>query len=333
MKHVSLGSKKTVSRLGLGLAALGRPDYINLGHGEDLNHQTSVEALEQHTISMLEAASKSGINFFDTARSYGKGEEFLGKWIKSSAKEADASIFTKWGQEYAANFQIDAKEHVRKKYDLKTLKEHFEASKKALGRKIDLYQIHSVEANSPALNDAAILTELSALKEAGVYIGASVIGPKQKDAIEKLLSIKQGEKPLFDSVQVTFNLMEQSAADAMKAAADAGMFVIAKEVFANGRLTEKNVEELNYTFPGRELKKMAQGSSMSPAQIALSWVLGHDFVHAAISGAVTHEQLKQHVQAEKSIIPSSDAEGRKLASVLIENPVDYWLRRSSLPWN
>jgi hypothetical protein len=37
--------ERSVRRLGLGLAALGRPGYLNLGHGADLGTDRSVEAL------------------------------------------------------------------------------------------------------------------------------------------------------------------------------------------------------------------------------------------------------------------------------------------------
>ena len=42
-------------RLGLGLAALGRPGYINLGHGEDLTDKT-VDAMQEHAWTVLDRA-------------------------------------------------------------------------------------------------------------------------------------------------------------------------------------------------------------------------------------------------------------------------------------
>ena len=44
-----------VSPIGLGLAALGRPDYINLGHARDLRDH-SVDAMESHAYELLDAA-------------------------------------------------------------------------------------------------------------------------------------------------------------------------------------------------------------------------------------------------------------------------------------
>ena len=51
----------TVTRIGLGLAALGRPGYINLGHKSDLTGRTEVKALEAHAHEVLTAAYDAGI--------------------------------------------------------------------------------------------------------------------------------------------------------------------------------------------------------------------------------------------------------------------------------
>jgi aryl-alcohol dehydrogenase-like predicted oxidoreductase len=67
----------TVSRLGLGLAALGRPGYINLGHAADLPATPDVPSMEAHAYAVLDAAWDAGIRYFDAARSYGRAETFL----------------------------------------------------------------------------------------------------------------------------------------------------------------------------------------------------------------------------------------------------------------
>ena len=58
-----------VSPIGLGLAALGRPGYINLGHGVDLRGQTDVAAMERNAHSVLDAAFAGGE----------EGEDFSGR--------------------------------------------------------------------------------------------------------------------------------------------------------------------------------------------------------------------------------------------------------------
>src|SRR5512144_1411010 len=72
-----------VSRLGLGMAALGRPGYINLGHGEDLGGARGAPSMEANAGRVLDAAWAAGIHYFDAARSYGLGEAFLGRWLEA----------------------------------------------------------------------------------------------------------------------------------------------------------------------------------------------------------------------------------------------------------
>ena len=49
------------SRIGLGLAALGRPGYINLGREEDYGDERTAEAMEQRTHELLDAAHAAGV--------------------------------------------------------------------------------------------------------------------------------------------------------------------------------------------------------------------------------------------------------------------------------
>ena len=72
-----------VSRVGLGLAALGRPGYINLGHAADLPGARDVPAMEAHAHAVLDAAWGAGVRYFDAARSYGRAEAFLASWLAS----------------------------------------------------------------------------------------------------------------------------------------------------------------------------------------------------------------------------------------------------------
>ena len=52
----------TVSALGLGMAALGRPGYITLGHADDLNNHYDLEVMESHAHRVLDAAYEAGVH-------------------------------------------------------------------------------------------------------------------------------------------------------------------------------------------------------------------------------------------------------------------------------
>ena len=98
-----------VSRMGLGLATLGRPGYINLGHASDLAGHTRVESLEVFAHSVLDAAYEGGVRYFDAARSYGLAEVFLAAWLKRRGLGPDEVIVgSKWGYTYVADWRLDA---------------------------------------------------------------------------------------------------------------------------------------------------------------------------------------------------------------------------------
>src|SRR5690242_21906168 len=74
------------NRFGLGLAAVGRPGYINLGRDRDLPADRTVEALRERSYQLLDAAYAAGVRYFDVARSYGRAEEFLAGWLDGDRK-------------------------------------------------------------------------------------------------------------------------------------------------------------------------------------------------------------------------------------------------------
>ncbi|RMD96588.1 MAG: aldo/keto reductase, partial [Bacteroidetes bacterium] len=136
-----------VTPIGLGLAALGRPGYINLGHGDDLNHHYAVAAMEAQAHLVLDAAWEAGIRYFDAARSYGKAEEFLGSWLaKREIGTTAVTVGSKWGYTYTADWQVNVppgQKHEVKEHSLPVLQRQIQESRAALGSHLDLYQIHS----------------------------------------------------------------------------------------------------------------------------------------------------------------------------------------------
>ena len=80
----------TVSRIGLGLAALGRPAYINLERARDFGTDRTIAAFERRSHEMLDAAYAAGIRYVDAARSYGMAEAFLGNWLTTRSLPRNA---------------------------------------------------------------------------------------------------------------------------------------------------------------------------------------------------------------------------------------------------
>jgi aryl-alcohol dehydrogenase-like predicted oxidoreductase len=82
-----------VSRIGLGLAAVGRPAYITLGRAMDLGADRSVEALQRRSHVLLDAAFTAGVRYVDAARSYGALRNSLGPgWPRATSRRARSRL-------------------------------------------------------------------------------------------------------------------------------------------------------------------------------------------------------------------------------------------------
>jgi aryl-alcohol dehydrogenase-like predicted oxidoreductase len=308
--------------IGLGLAAVGRPGYINLGRENDLPEERTVEALKARTHELLDAAYAQGIRYFDAARSYGRAEEFLGAWLNAHPEVDDVVIGSKWGYTYTADWSIDADQHEVKDHTLATYERQRAETDALLGDRLDLYQIHSVTPDSPALTDKALHAKLAEAAAQGVSVGFSTSGPAQADAIRAALAVTVEGEPLFRTVQSTYNILEPSAAPALAEAHDAGLTVIVKEGLANGRLADPYAPDA--------LKAVAQETSLGCDAVALACILREPWAGVVLSGAATIVQLASNLHA-----PVVDLDEDQLArlTALAEDPAAYWERRAQLPWH
>jgi aryl-alcohol dehydrogenase-like predicted oxidoreductase len=212
--------------IGLGLAALGRPGYINLGHGQDLAGDTDVASLRDRAHTVLDAAYAGGVRYYDAARSYGRAEEFLGSWLtaRGFAPRADLTVASKWGYTYTANWRVDAQVNEVKELTVQNLTRQIAESRALLGQYLGIYQIHSATIESGVLDDHAVLDELAQLRAGGLQIGFTSTGPHQAQTIRRALEVGG-----FDVVQATWNLLEPSAGPALAQAHAAGLRVVIKE--------------------------------------------------------------------------------------------------------
>ncbi len=319
-----------VSPVGLGLAALGRPGYINLGHAADLQEDYDVAAMEAHAHRVLDAAWAAGVRYFDAARSYGRAEQFLGSWLNSrQINPAAVTVGSKWGYTYTANWQINAEHHEIKEHSLPVLQRQWRETQQNLGGYLGVYQIHSATLDSGVLENTAVLSELARLKGDGVAIGLSLSGPAQGVTLQKALAVEVDGVRLFNAVQATWNLLEPSARPALQTARAAGVGVIIKEALANGRLTPRNT---NPAFAGQLalLNQQAEQLHTSIDALALAAVLAQPWVDVALSGAATADQLESNLRALSVLW--NDEVAANLA-VLAEAPPVYWATRQSLAWN
>ena len=314
-----------VTRLGLGMAALGRPAYIDVGHAKDFPDGRSPEAMERHAHAVLDAAYAAGIRYVDCARSYGRAEVFVRAWLDARGfAPGEVVVGSKWGYRYVGGWRVDAKVQEVKDHSAGALAEQLAASREALGPHLALYQIHSATPESGVLDDAAVLDALAALRDGGVRVGVTVSGLAQADTVRRALGIQRGGAPLFSAVQATWNVLERACEGALAEAHAAGRTVMVKEALANGRLGPRGAE-------GRAgpLAELARARGASPDAVALAAVLAQPWADLVLLGAATVAQLESNVTATGLALSAAELAG---LDTLRSDSAAYWSERAALRW-
>jgi aryl-alcohol dehydrogenase-like predicted oxidoreductase len=309
---------RTAPRIGLGLAALGRPAYITTDRGTELGTDRSETSLRHRTELMLDAAYAAGVRYVDAARSYGLAEDFLAGWLKRRGlTPAEIVVGSKWGYTYIGGWRMDAERHESQDLSLGTLNRQLAESLALLGSNLMLYQIHSASPENAVLSSSEVLDALRRLRERPIAIGLTTTGPHQAEVIDVAV-----ELDCFDAVQSTWNLLEPSSGEALAHAHAAGMTVIIKEVLANGRLTNVGDQPA--------LVRAATERGLPADQLAISAALAQPWADIVLSGAVTVDTLHSNLAAAPEQWDSSLDE---LASELVLPAPTYWVQRSGRAWS
>jgi aryl-alcohol dehydrogenase-like predicted oxidoreductase len=303
-------------QIALGLAAVGRPGYIDVGHREDVT-DSSVEGMERTAHALLDAAHGAGVQWFDAARSYGRAENFLASWLTSRGLQpGDVKVSSKWGYRYTAGWRVDVAEHEVKDLSVEHFRTQWRETSELLGDYVGLYQIHSATLDSGVLDDPEVRRELDALRARGIRVGLSVTGVEQAATIDRGLATGG-----FDAVQATWNLYERSAEASLARAHGAGLQVMVKEALANGRLTARGGDEA--------LAATARERGASEDAVALAAALSRPWADVVLSGAATVAQLESNLSA---LDVAWDDELEQRLSGLVREPPAYWTERAQLPW-
>ena len=319
-----------IRRVGLGLAALGRPGYITLAHARDLAGNYEPSAMERQTHAVLDAAYAAGVRYVDAARSYGRAEDFLASWL-AARRITPGAVFvaSKWGYTYTAGWRVDAERHEVKDHTAAALWRQFAETRARLGAHLALYQIHSATFESGVLDDGAVIDGLTRLKATGLRVGLTLSGASQADVLRRALAITRDGVRVFDTVQATWNLLERSAGAALEDAHRAGMRVIVKESLANGRLAGRQADP---TLTGRLTALGAEAARLGTTVDALAFAaaLAQPWADVVLSGAATPEQLRSNLRAVE--VPWTAETEVRLQSLTMASG-EYWRERSALPWN
>lgn len=313
-------------KLGLGTAALGRPQYINIRQNSIDN--SNVNDFRKKSFKVLEDAYSSGIRYFDTAPGYGLAEDLVLEWLQTK-NDNSIEIATKWGYTYTANFNPNAKVHEVKEHSLKKLNEQWEFSKKLLPN-LKVYQIHSATLETGVLENTEILKRLSILKkENNLKIGLTTTGTNQVEVIKKGLGIIVDGEPLFDVFQVTYNFLEQSLLEISDELLRQKKSIVIKEALANGRIFR------NSTYPHYQktyalLEKLAKKYDVGADAISLRFIKQTIANATILSGVSTITQLEQNLKLNNFSL--SDDEISKLSLFKVASDF-YWNERKKLTWN
>jgi 1-deoxyxylulose-5-phosphate synthase len=322
MNYVNLGrSGLKVSRICLGAMSYGNPAWRAWILTEEQGRPFIRRALER------------GVNFFDTADMYSRGasEEVLGRALRDFAKRDDVVIATKayYPMSDAANDRGLSRKHLLASID---------GSLRRLGTDyIDLYQIHRYDPATPIEETLQALHDIVRSGKAR-YIGASSMASWQF-ARALYLADRHGWTR-FVAMQNHYNLVyREEEREMMPLCREEGIGVIPWSPLARGFLagnrraadkgdterarTDDFAHRLYYTDSDFQIVdrvvEVARRRAVSPAQIALAWLLHQDGVTAPIIGATKMEQLDQAMDAVE--ITLTDDERRELEELYQPHPV------------
>ena len=279
-----------VTRIGLGLAALGRPGYINLGHARRpaRRHGRARTGAPARTPCST-PPTPAGVRYFDAARSYGEAEAFLASWLDARGLEPRRGHGRLEVGLHVHRGLADRRRAARGQGPLARARSaaSWPRRRALLGAHLGLYQIHSATLESGVLDDRAVLRRAArGCARAAWPIGltADRPAPGRDD--------RAGARGRAASTPCRRRGTCSSArpAPALAAAHAAGLGVIIKEALANGRLTDRG--DAAPVAGGRR----ARGEA-TPDALALACVLAQPWVDVVLSGAATVEQLRSNLGA------------------------------------
>ncbi|MFI9080913.1 aldo/keto reductase [Streptomyces sioyaensis] len=268
----ALGGDLTINRLGYGTMQLTGPG--TWGEPKD----------PAEAIRVLRRAVELGINFIDTADSYGP---FVSERLIREALHPypdDLLIATKGG--LTRSGPDDWRPVGRPEY----LRQQTELSLRHLGvERIDLYQLHRIDEQVPLADQ---LGELVLLQQEGKvrHIGVSEVTVQQLKEARTLADIA--------AVQNLYNLANRSAEDVLKYAERENIAFIPWFPMATGELARS----------GGALDAAAKQHGASPSQLALAWLLHRSPVMLPIPGTSQTAHLEENTQAARITLTDDECD-------------------------
>jgi len=322
MHYTHLGSSGlVVSRICLGMMTYGTPEWRPWVLDEETSRPLIRRALEL------------GINFFDTADMYSRGvsEEILGRALRDFGRREEVIVATK------VYFPMGAGPNERGLSRLHILRS-IDNSLRRLGTDyVDLYQIHRWDPETPIEETLEALHDVVKSGKAR-YIGASSMYAWQFAKALYLAGLRGWTR--FISMQNHYNLVyREEEREMMPLCLDQGIGVIPWSPLARGFLAGNRSREQwgatiraktddfahnlyyqdsDFTVADRAAE-LAKARGLTPAQIALIWLLRKPGITAPIIGASKMFQLEEAVVALELTL--SEEESRFLEEPYQPHPV------------
>ena len=269
-----IGGELTVHRLGFGAMRLTGEDII--GEPDD----------EAEARAVLERAVEFGVDFIDTADSYGPGvsERLIGEALDTEREDlviatkggllrnTDADWLAHGDPDYLRNAQLCSRDRLRMD-------------------SIDLYQYHRPDPDTPFEDSIHALAEM---KDEGLirHVGVSNVSVEQLDRARDIVDIA--------TVQNQYNVAHRDDEDVLEACEEYGIGFIPWFPLGAGDLGDVD-----------GIDEIARRHDATPYQIALAWLLGHSDVTLPIPGTSSLNHLEQNVAA--SAIDLTDEELARLS--------------------
>ncbi len=264
------------------------------------------------SLSALHRALDMGVNFIDTAQVYGDGhsEQLIAKVLKERNEKNKITVATKVppkNVQWPGNGNVPLAKAFPKDYVISRA----ELSLKALATDcLDIYQLHVW--SDGWIEQTEWYEGMQKLKEQGKirFIGASINDHAPDDALKLV------ESGMADTIQVIYNLFDQSPEDKLlPLAKEKNVGIIARVPFDEGSLTGKFTYDTKFSvddfraryFRGSRLKEtvdraeklkfLVRGEIKSLAQASLKFCLSHPGVSTVIPGIRTPEQAELNCAA------------------------------------
>jgi 1-deoxyxylulose-5-phosphate synthase len=209
-----------VSELSFGTVALGLPYGIGITKESDM-------LPEDQAVALLRASLDRGINFYDTARFYGKSENLISEAFAACRDKAvictkPAPLYDPYsGQALPSSAEIKTKLETSLTQSLSTLQTDY----------LDVYMSHS--GTKEVIENDTVIDFFRQLKKKGIIraTGVSVYTLEQS-----MLAIECG---LWDVIELPFNMMDQTQLPALDLAEPKGIGIVVRSVLFKGILTDR----------------------------------------------------------------------------------------------